>query len=222
MKPKSNCERLAPLATVVACFALVWLVGVAIVKTTLGFQAWTFEDRRRLLLEVGDFKAPRIALIGTDARPVELWTERTKSPMVFLVDFIYTRCPTVCRSLGTEYQRMQRLLVTKPDSSVRLVSISIDDAYDGPVQLAQYASALHADAKIWTMAVPASGSASQVLLRGLGVVVVPDGQGGFVHNGAIHMLDERGRLLGLFEMGQWDEALAAARRIADGRRGATS
>jgi protein SCO1/2 len=51
------------------------------------------------------------------------------------------------------------------------------------------------------------------LLASLGVVVVPDGQGGFVHNGAIHLLDERGRLRGLYGFDQWQQALEAARRL---------
>lgn len=46
-------------------------------------------------------------------------------------------------------------------------------------------------------------------------MAIPDGEGGFVHNGAIHLLDERGRLRGLFELEQWPQALAAARLLVD-------
>jgi protein SCO1/2 len=52
------------------------------------------------------------------------------------------------------------------------------------------------------------------LLRSLGVVVIPDGEGGFVHNGDIHLMDERGRLRGLFAFDQWPQALEAAQRLA--------
>ena len=55
---------------------------------------------------------------------------------------------------------------------------------------------------------------ASALLRSLGVIVVPDGAGGFVHNGAIHLLDERGRLRGLYEFDQWPQALEAAQRLA--------
>jgi protein SCO1 len=58
-------------------------------------------------------------------------------------------------------------------------------------------------------------SESRALLRALGVVVVPDGSGGFVHNGAIHLLDGQGSLRALFDYTRWPEALAAARRVAE-------
>jgi protein SCO1/2 len=67
--------------------------------------------------------------------------------------------------------------------------------------------------------VPATRDDALALLRSLAVVVVPDGEGGFVHNGAIHLLDERGRLRGLFEFDQWPRALAAAHQLAATRRG---
>ena len=73
---------------------------------------------------------------------------------------------------------------------------------------------MRADPAYWTLAVPATHDDALALLRPLAVVVVPDGEGGFVHNGAIHLLDERGRLRGLFEFDQWPQALAAAHRLA--------
>lgn len=215
-------ERAAQLRTAGLCVALILAVGWLIYGATLGMHAWTFEDRRKLLLPSGAYKAPDVAMLAPSGQSVVHWSAVPRQPAVYLVDFIYTRCPTVCRTLGTEYQRMQRQLVTKPAPAVHLLSVSIDPEHDRPAQLAQYASSLHADPSSWSFAVPATLDDSAALLRGLGVVVVPDGQGGFVHNGAIHMLDEEGRLLALFELDQWEDALATARRVAAARRRATS
>ena len=79
---------------------------------------------------------------------------------------------------------------------VHLVSISFDLEHDQPARLGRYAAEMRADSAYWTLAPPAPHDDALALLRSLTVVVVPDGEGGFVHNGAIHLLDERGSLRG--------------------------
>jgi protein SCO1/2 len=134
------------------------------------------------------------------------------APRAFLVDFIYTRCPTVCQALGSEYQRMQAELVHS-DAPVQLLSLSFDPAHDDVPALAGYAK-LHQAAARWWIAVPAAAD-SQRLLGEFGVVAVPDGFGGYVHNGAIHLLDAGGRLREVFDYDDWPQALAAARQLAE-------
>jgi protein SCO1/2 len=159
---------------------------------------------------------PLVTHAGTPAR---LWAPDATQPAAFLVDFIYTRCPGVCSALGSEYLQMQRALAARTaaapaSANVRLVSISLDVAGDDVAALAGYAARFGADPARWTIAVPASAVDAEVLLRSLEVVSIPDGQGGFVHNGAIHLVDARGRLRGLFELDGWPQALAAAERLA--------
>ena len=55
-------------------------------------------------------------------------------------------------------------------------------------------------------------------MRSLGVVVIPDGMGGFVHNGSIHLLDGQGLLRGLYGYDGWPQALADARRLSEETR----
>ena len=48
------------------------------------------------------------------------------------------------------------------------------------------------------------------------MIVVPDGEGGYVHNGDIHLLDARGMLRGVFTLDQAEQAPGGA---PAGRRG---
>ena len=150
------------------------------------------------------------------ANAVLPWSEPQAGAKAYLVDFIYTRCPSVCLALGTHYQQMQRELQQGPDTAagVRLLSVSIDRAHDQPPELARYAALHKADPHWWRLAAPASDTDATALLRALGVVVVPDGLGGFNHNGAIHLIDGQGRLRALFDFEQWPHALDAARALA--------
>lgn len=210
----SLARRLSATLCLVLLAASVWGLN----RITHGFEVWTFEGRRALLLHTGVVQAPHAALQGIDGQPLALWSAAGgAAPAAYLVDFIYTRCPSVCLTLGSEYQHLQRALASHGAAAaqgVHLVSLSFDVAHDDPAQLARYAASLGADPRWWTFAVPASAGEAQALLRGLGVVAVPDGQGGFVHNGAIHLIDRHGTLRGLFALDAWPQALAAARLLA--------
>jgi protein SCO1 len=210
------------------CLGLTFTLGVGLARWTHGFEVWTFEGRRQQQVQAGELRARPVGLRSSDGGVLRLWGdvggEADVAPSAYLVDFVYTRCPSVCRALGSEYQRMQRELARRrgPEPTLRdvhLVSISFDVEHDDPARLARYAADMRADPAYWTLAVPATHDDALALVRSLAVVVIPDGDGGFMHNGAIHLLDERGRLRGLFEFDQWPEALEAAHRLAATRRG---
>ena len=197
------------------CVAMLAAFGWGLHRVTAGFEVWTFEGRRQLQLQTGSLRAASVSLQGVSGLAPQLWYGGPAQPAAYLVDFIYTRCPGVCRALGSEFQQLQRALAADPTAgAVHLVSISFDVAHDSAAGLAHYAIQLGAAPAWWTMAVPATADDATTLLHSLGVVAISDGQGGFVHNGAIHLLDAQGRLRGLFGFDQWPQALAAARQTA--------
>lgn len=210
----------------VLCLASTIALVVGLHHWTHGFEVWTFEGRRQRQLQEGELRALPVALRSSDGGAARLWGDAGAAPAAYLVDFIYTGCPTVCRALGSEYQQMQRELLAREGAEptlrgVHLVSVSFDVEHDDPPRLARHAADLRADPRHWVLAVPATHGDAGTLLRSLGVVVIPDGEGGFVHNGAIHLLDDRGRLRGLFDVGQWPQAVEAAHRLVAARREAS-
>jgi protein SCO1/2 len=191
--------RLFP--TLLACALASAGTGAALAELTGGFEHWTFEERRRAHALQGRLVAPMLARADAPAREVRI------------LDFIYTRCPTVCRVLGTEYQQMQQAILQTPDSAVRLVSISFDVERDSEADLRAYAKTHQAQAPVWTVTAPATREDDQRLRRALGVVAIPDGMGGFVHNSALHLIDRDGRVLALYDYTQWRKALSHAQRL---------
>ncbi len=211
----------------VLCLLLVSAFVWGAWRQTAGFDIWTFEGRRQLQLASGELRAPTVAMIRAFGNEALVWPHDAPAPArapapapapapaAYLVDFIYTRCPTVCRTLGSQYQQMQRQMARDPAlAQVHLASISFDVANDGSAELKQLAMGLGADPARWSFAVPASDADAHRLLRALGVVAVADGAGGFVHNGDIHLLDRHGQLRALYPIDQWPQALAAAGRLA--------
>ena len=101
---------------------------------------------------------------------------------------------------------------------MRLVSIAFDRAHDTPAALQGYATAHQQEADLWQIGTPVNAAAQNELLQSLGVVAVPDGMGGFVHNGAIHLIDASGTVRGIYALDQWPQALERALILAGARR----
>ncbi|SEF12563.1 protein SCO1/2 [Burkholderia sp. WP9] len=224
--PNSTAPADSPLArrlTVAVCAALLATFVWGLYRYTANFGVWTFEGQRQQALQAGELRAAQVPLREMGTASVTLWRGTKSAPAAYLVDFIYTRCPSVCRVLGDEYQQMQAQLVAQRArnpalAAVHLVSISFDAEHDDPASLRAYAREHRIDPALWTLAMPATAADTQALMRSLEVIAIPDGLGGFVHNGAIHLLDASGRLRGLYEFDQWPLALEAAKQLATARR----
>ena len=204
-----------PLLPTLAAMAFLLAVALAAAsRATAGFRAWTAEDVRRL--QVAEQPAPLsdLRVVASDGRERSLWSGDPQA-RAWLVTFIYTRCPSVCQSLGTEFQQLQSALRSPAAApGVRLASIAFDRANDTPDALSAYARRYGADPATWLVAVPASGAALERLLAEAGVTVIADGTGGFAHNAAIHVVVPPGRLVRIFAMDRHREALEFAGSIA--------
>ena len=210
-------SRPALAGTLVACALVVATFAAAALWTTRGFEAWTYEALRADDAHRGRLAAPPTHVRSATGRRLALWTANDDGA-VYLLDFVYTSCPSVCQALGSEFTRLQaELAATRgPARRVRLLSLSFDVDRDGPAELAAYARRHQADESRWTVAVPETRAEAARLLAQLGVVALADGAGGYVHNGDIHVVDGRGVVRAIYAYPQWREALGAARRLAGG------
>ena len=180
---------------------------------THDFQVWTAEGARRLEVALQPVTVPDVRIEGPGLSPQPLANWLAAPGRVTVADFIYTRCETLCLSLGDTFQQMQRRL-QEGDSGVRLLSISFDGKHDTHSRLATYASAMGADPKLWQFVRVADADESAALLRRMQVVVIPDGRGNYEHNAALLVLDAQGRLERVFDQGESELALNYARHLA--------
>lgn len=193
-----------------AATALVSLLGTAVLWwSTDGFSAFTTESARRAQVLRSPRQLPATVLEDQDGRPFSLRDYRGR---LVAVEFIYTRCPTVCRSLGIAFRQVRDGV--PPEALGRdfvLVSISFDPQRDGPAALRGYGQAHGADGVRWRIARVRSAAELKPLLDAFGIVVIPDGLGGFEHNAAIHLIGRDGKLAEISDTG---ESAAFAARVA--------
>ncbi|MDF2467307.1 MAG: uncharacterized protein K0Q43_5542 [Ramlibacter sp.] len=185
---------------------------------THDFQVWTAEGARRLEVALRPVAAPDVQVDGPGIVKQPLAGLLADGRSVTVLDFVYTRCQTVCLTLGGVMQQMQAALrqdgaMTRA-APVRLLSISFDGSHDDPPVLQRYAARLNADASLWRFVRMPEARDTQRLLDAFEVVVVPDGRGDYEHNAALLIVDPQGRLVRVFDYSEQQLALDYARHLA--------
>jgi len=126
-----------------------WLWGVCVLVTLVGVGLYlrvSFENASRQaaqdlprLWEVPDF-----ALIERSGQSV---TRADLLGKVWIASIIFTRCADECPLVSSHMARLQDAFAAEPD--VRLVSITVDPAYDTPEVLTHYAQSFAAQPQRW-------------------------------------------------------------------------
>jgi len=137
-----------------------------------------------------------------------------------VVTFIFTRCPLpeFCPRVTSRFKELQAALARDRSlsDSTRLLSITIDPAFDTPAVLHAYARAIGADAARWRFA---GGDPTQVLSIARAFAVHVEEHGALLdHTLATALIDRRGRIVEIWRGNGWkvsDVLAALGREPAD-------
>lgn len=181
-----------------ALLALVLLAGIsALAWATDGFRVITSDGARELAIERSPRPVPDVPLVDQDGNVFSLGSYRGRT---VLIEFIYARCPNICGELGDAFERvLAEWNRDSPDQEIDLLSISFDPKNDDTQALKYYGERFGAAGPRWRVAKPLDRPDLARLLDTFGVVVIPDGMGGFVHNSAVYLVDRRGRLIRILD-----------------------
>jgi len=193
------------VAVAAACFAAIW-------AQTDGLEAFTSESKRRL--SISRQPRPVVAVEFQTQRSETLGWDAFRGRYV-IADFIYTRCGSVCHALGIEFSQIQKQAADLiADGQLHLLSVSFDAANDTPAQLGGYLARFGGDPGSWTAARVLDARGERRLFEQFGIVVLPDGAGGYAHNAALHLISPDGELMQVVDYGESDELIAWLRRGA--------
>jgi protein SCO1/2 len=198
--------------TLIAMLAIVVIGVCAIARLTDAFTVLTAEAARRHAVAAEPVAVPDLWGIDQTGKRRPLLGKMDDRTVI--VDFIFTRCTSVCSALGSSYQQLQADIQEQHlENKVRLVTVSFDPEHDTPAIIADYARRLSANPETWTILTPSDSEALRRSLEAFGVVRVsaPDGQ--FIHNAAFHVIDRHGRLARIVDIGEPRKALLAAQQL---------
>jgi protein SCO1/2 len=209
--PQTGSWRLTLLAV-----AAILAIGLTLISwQTEGGRAFTSESLRRLQVEKNAPRLPALAVIDERGKTQALPVLVAEGPLVWIADFFYARCTSLCLAQGTVMAQLQRQILEQGlEHRVGLLSISFDPAHDRPDVLQSYARRMGAEPGVWRFATLARPDERRALLAHFGLVVIPAPLGEFEHNAALYVISADGRLLHIEDMEAPQRALAYALRAA--------
>lgn len=125
---------------------------------------------------------------------------------IYVADFFFTTCPTICPVMKKEMLRVYEQF--KGDPNFRILSHSIDPSHDTQAVLKDYAEKLGVpDAATWNFL---TGDQEKIFEIGqtsyLTTTMADDMEpGGFLHSGAFLLVDQQGRIRGVYDGTKTDQ-----------------
>lgn len=208
--------RHGALATSAAVVLMLLLGFAAFSFVTRGFAAVTSDGVRRIDLERSPRALPSLALVDQSGQPMSLADYAKPSPYTTFVSLAYMRCQTVCRTSASGLAFLQHEITSLGlRDKVRLLTLSFDPSNDTPQVMAEHARSVGADTALWRTATVRNTQDLPALLKLFGIVVIPDGLGGYSHNSALFVINEQGRLARAYDTDRPDLALVDYLRSAE-------
>ena len=178
---------------------------------THGGQSLTTETLRRQQVSESPQAIEPFDVTTHTGEKTKLSTVLAANGKVWLVDFVYTRCQTVCSSLGSVYQQLQAQIEARGlQNKVGLLSISFDPAHDDVAALAAYAARMRMNPAVWQITSLSNWQDRRRLLDEFGIMVIPAPLGEFEHNAALHVVTGQGTLIKIIDYLDYSSALDAA------------
>lgn len=123
---------------------LIWVVLGVIIIAIAAVNLWSiFGTKPEVVTEAVTIRVPDFSLTNQQGEPLGLSNMAGK---IWIADFIFTNCPTICPAMTQEMARLQSEFVADP---VYFVSFSVDPERDTTEVLTRYAKAYGADDRRW-------------------------------------------------------------------------
>ena len=119
---------------------------------------------------------------------------------VYVADFFFTTCPTICPVMKKEMLRVYEKF--KGDPNFRILSHSIDPSHDTQAVLKDYAEKLGVpDAETWNFLTGDQEKIFEIGQTSYLTTTMADElePGGFLHSGAFLLVDQQGRIRGVYD-----------------------
>ncbi len=126
----------------------------------------------------------------------------TVSGKIYVVDFFFTHCPSICPKMKAE---LHKVYEKYGDKGVLILSHSIDPERDSVATLRKYAEKLNIDNSKWYLLTGEHDSLYAMADRYLAYAKEDkDSPGGFVHDGNFILVDQKRHIRGYYD-GTTDE-----------------
>jgi protein SCO1/2 len=126
-------------------------------------------------------------------------TEKNFENKIYVADFFFTTCPTICPKMSLQMQRVEQ--ATNDMQDFAIISHSVNPEYDTVAVLAEYAKRIGADSKRWHLVTGNKKNIYDIAIDGykLAVDEDPRAPGGFLHSELFVLVDKQKRIRGYYD-----------------------
>ena len=126
-------------------------------------------------------------------------TNDTFKDKIYVTDFFFTSCRTICPIMKTQMLRVYDTIQNKSD--VLILSHTIDPEYDTVALLHDFAERLGVDSKKWHFVTGVKDSIYKIAQTSYFATAMEDKTepDGFIHSGAFLLIDKSGRIRGKYD-----------------------
>lgn len=140
---------------------------------------------------------PSFKLVNQDGDTI---TDKTYEGKIYVADYFFTTCKTICPKMTTELLRVQEKF-TYTNGLVQILSHTVDPENDSVPVLKAYANMVHADQKMWNFV---TGDKKQLydLARNGYLLNALEGDGGpgdFIHSELFILVDKEKHIRGIYD-----------------------
>jgi protein SCO1 len=186
--------RLEPSRLATGCWMLVFLVLYACgtKETTLPI----FGQREVVGTDTVYHTIAPFAFVNQDSTEV---TNATFQNTIYVADFFFTTCRTICPIMKTQMLRVYEATAEMPD--VKILSHTIDPAYDTVALLHDFAERLGVESERWHFVTGIQDSIYKIAQTSYFATAMEDKSepDGFIHSGAFLLIDKKQRIRGKYD-----------------------
>ncbi len=126
-------------------------------------------------------------------------TNKTFDGKIYIADFFFTTCPTICPKMNAQLVRVYDKF--KDDPNVNILSHTIDPVHDTVAVLRHFADRLGVSSKTWHFVTGDQDKIYEIGQNSYMVTAMQDktAPGGFLHNGALILVDPERRIRGIYD-----------------------
>jgi protein SCO1 len=141
------------------------------------------------LLTIG--KAPQFLLTNQNNETI---SNKTYAGKVFLVEFFFTTCPTICPIMNKNMKDIHKKFAT--NSNFGIASITINPDNDTPEVLKEHIKKIGAEGKNWHFLTGKRDVIFEIANKGFNLFVGQNSKviGGFEHSGLFALIDKNGNI----------------------------
>ena len=159
---------------------------------------------------------PAFALTATNGSE---FSHRDVQNRLRIVDFFFTRCPTICPIMSSQMARLQAQLIERGmQNDILLLSHSVDPEHDTPLMLQEYGQKLGRNPAVWELLTGEKEAIYDLARNGYFLTAIESdtAAGGIFHSDTFALIDGQDQIRGYYDgtsTEEVDQLMADAYRL---------